>query len=45
MQRLVVWQEKVGYVNAEKAKGTPVLVRAGEVCDVGALTIQPSQVK
>jgi hypothetical protein len=44
-QNLVVWQEKVGYVNPEKAKGTPLLVRAGEVHDVGAVTIQPSQVK
>jgi hypothetical protein len=44
-QNLVLWQEKVGYVNPEKAKGTPVLVRAGEVCDIGAVTIQASQLK
>ena len=44
-QKLVVWQEKVGYVNPQKARGTPVLVRAGEVRDVGDVTIQPSQVK
>src|SRR5271166_1809448 len=44
-QNLVVWQEKVGYVNPQKAKGTPVLVRAGEVRDLGDVTIQPSQVK
>ena len=44
-QNLVFWQEKVGYVNPEKAKGTPVLVRAGEVRDLGAVAIHPSQVK
>ncbi len=44
-QNLVLWQEKVGYVNPEKARGTPVSVRAGEVTDVGAVTINPSQVK
>lgn len=44
-QNLVVWQEKVGYVNPEKAKGTPVLVRGGEVRDIGVVTIHPSQVK
>ena len=44
-QNLVVWQEKVGYVNPEKAKGMPVTVKAGEVTDVGAVTINPSQVK
>jgi hypothetical protein len=34
-QSLVLWQEKVGYVNPEKAKGMSVTVRAGEVTDVG----------
>ena len=40
-QNLVVWQEKVGYVNPEKAKGMPVTVKAGEATDVGAVTIDP----
>jgi hypothetical protein len=44
-QNLVLWQEKVGYVNPEKAKGTPVTVHAGELADVGAVTVNPSQVK
>ena len=44
-QNLVVWQEKVGYVNPEKAKGTPVSVKAGEATDVGSVTILPAQVK
>jgi len=44
-QNIVVWQEKVGYVNPEKAKGTPVSVKAGEATDVGSVTILPAQVK
>jgi hypothetical protein len=44
-QNMIVWQEKVGYVNPEKVKGTPVTVKAGEATDVGSVTINPSQVK
>lgn len=44
-QNLVVWQEKVGYVNPEKGAGTPITVSAGETTDVGAVTISPGQVK
>lgn len=44
-QNVVLWQEKVGYVNPEKAKGKPVTVRGGETADLGAITIDPSQVK
>jgi hypothetical protein len=44
-QNLVLWQEKVGYVNPEKAKGMTVTVRAGSVTDVGEVTLSPSQVK
>jgi hypothetical protein len=44
-QHLVLWQEKVGYVNPERAQGMPVTVRAGETADVGPVPIQPSQVK
>jgi hypothetical protein len=44
-QNLVLWQEKVGYVNPEKAKGIAVTVKAGAITDVGAVVINPSQVK
>jgi hypothetical protein len=44
-QNLVLWQEKVGYVNPEKAKGMAVSVKAGESSDVGLVSISPSQVK
>jgi hypothetical protein len=44
-QNLVLWQEKVGYVNPEKARGMVVTVRPGETTDVGAVPINPAQVK
>ena len=44
-QHLVTWQEKVGYVNPEKSRGTPVTVKAGQVTDVGAIILSPSRVK
>jgi len=44
-QFIVLWQERVGYVNSEKAKGKPITVKAGETTDLGAVTIDPSQVK
>jgi hypothetical protein len=44
-QNLVLWQEKVGYVNPEKARGMAVTVKADEPTDVGAVAINPSQVK
>jgi hypothetical protein len=44
-QSLVVWQERVGYVNPEKARGTPVKVRGGQVTDLGSILIDPAQVK
>ena len=44
-QNLVVWQEKVGWINPDKAKGTPVTVTAGEAVDAGAFKIEPSQIK
>lgn len=48
-QNLVLWQERVGYVGftdpAKKAQGMAVTIRAGEVTDVGAIAIDPSQVK
>lgn len=39
-QKLVVWQQSVGYVNPEKLKGTPVKVSAGEVTDIGELKMK-----
>ncbi|WP_165220826.1 hypothetical protein [Aquisphaera insulae] len=45
-QNVVLWQEKVGYVDTKtKAKGIPVTVTAGEVTDLGDVKIEPSQVK
>ncbi len=48
-QNLVLWQERVGYIGftdpAKKAQGRAVTVRSGEVTDVGAVAIDPSQVK
>jgi hypothetical protein len=44
-QNVVVWQEKVGFVNPEKGRGTPVTIKAGETTDLGAVAINPSQVK
>ena len=38
-QKLIVWQEKVGYVNAGLAAGMPVQVKAGDVTDVGDVKI------
>jgi hypothetical protein len=43
-QNLVLWQEKAGYVNPQGAgRGMPVVVKAGEVTDLGAITIAPEQ--
>jgi hypothetical protein len=39
-QRLVVWQEKKGYVTEGKAAGMPVAVKAGGVTDVGLIKMQ-----
>jgi hypothetical protein len=44
-QHLVLWQEKVGYVNPEKAQGMLVTIRPGETTEVGPVPIQPSQIK
>jgi hypothetical protein len=48
-QNLVLWQERVGYVGftdpAKKAQGRAVTIHADEVTDVGAIAIDPSQVK
>jgi len=44
-QKLVVWQEKVGYVTSGGGKGMAVTVRAGEVTDVGVITLDTAKVK
>jgi hypothetical protein len=42
-QNLMLWQEKVGYVNGRM--GTPVTVTAGEVKDVGEIKFGPADLK
>lgn len=44
-QNLVVWQEKVGFVNEGRAKGMPVTVKAGSEADLGEIKLDPSKVK
>ncbi len=43
-QNLVVWQEKVGWINPGKAKGTPVVVAADATVDAGEFPIKSSQI-
>jgi hypothetical protein len=40
-QNLILWQNKVGYANKNLARGMPVTVKAGEVTDVGDITVDP----
>ena len=44
-QNLVVWQEKVGWINPGRAKGTPVTVTADATADAGEFPIASSQIK
>ncbi len=44
-QNLVLWQEKVGYVNQGGARGLPVEVTAGQMVNVGDVAIDPAKVK
>jgi hypothetical protein len=44
-QKLVIWQENVGYVNPGFGKGMPVTVKGGEVVDVGVVKLEPGKVK
>lgn len=44
-QNLVVWQERVGYANKGAGRGMPVEVAAGQVTDVGEITLDPAKVK
>lgn len=44
-QKVVVWQEKVGYATAGGAVGVPVEVKAGGTVDLGDVKLDPSKVK
>jgi hypothetical protein len=44
-QKIVVWQEKVGYVTAGGAGGTAVTVKAGETTTMPAVELDPAKVK
>jgi hypothetical protein len=44
-QKLVLWQENVGYANQGGGAGMPVTVKAGEVTDVGEIKLDPAKVK
>jgi hypothetical protein len=44
-QNLVLWQEKVGFVNQGGARGIPVEVVANRVTNVGDILIEPGKAK
>jgi plastocyanin len=44
-QKLVVWQEKVGYVTPGFAAGVPVTVEAGATVDLGTIKFDPKKMK
>ena len=44
-QNVVIWQEKVGFVNTGGNKGMPVTVEAGKATDVGEIKLDPTKVK
>ncbi|MFO0953924.1 MAG: hypothetical protein U0835_22760 [Isosphaeraceae bacterium] len=44
-QKIVVWQELVGYATPGLAQGTPVVVKAGEVTDIGDVKLDPSKIR
>jgi hypothetical protein len=44
-QNLVVWQEKVGYVTPGAGRGMMIEVKAGDVVDVGEVSLDPKKVK
>ncbi|HEX8202313.1 MAG TPA: carboxypeptidase regulatory-like domain-containing protein [Isosphaeraceae bacterium] len=45
VQKLVVWQEKVGYVNQGAGLGMSVTVQPGQTTDIGTVAIDPAKVK
>jgi hypothetical protein len=44
-QKLVIWQESVGYANPGLGRGMSVMVKAGDVADIGVIKLDPSKVK
>ena len=44
-QNLVLWQENIGFVTPGGGRGMPVTVKAGEVTNVGEISIDPAKVK
>jgi hypothetical protein len=42
-QNLVVWQESVGFVTPNQARGMEVTVKAGETADVGEIKLKPKK--
>lgn len=44
-QNLVLWQKSVGYANPGAGRGMPVTVKAGQVQDIGVITLDPAKVK
>jgi len=44
-QKIVVWQEKVGYATPGLASGLAVTVKAGETTDIGEVKLDPAKVK
>jgi hypothetical protein len=38
-QKIVLWQEKIGFVTPNRAAGKPIEVKAGEVLDLGEITM------
>lgn len=43
-QKLIVWQNRVGYVTDGKAAGMSVKVKAGETTDIGDVVLNPAKV-
>jgi hypothetical protein len=42
-QKIVLWQERAGYVTEGKGAGMPVSVKAGEVTDIGEIKLDPAR--
>jgi hypothetical protein len=42
-QKIVVWQERAGYVTEGRGMGMPVSVKAGEVTDIGEIKLDPAR--
>ena len=44
-QKLVIWQELVGYATPGLAQGIPVSVKAGETTDLGEVKLDPTKIR